>query len=160
MDGGNEGIIMNLFIIKCPLCPLGGIFVRRKWGLGGLLVHAVHAFEEGEEGAQVVFLGGQLADGIDKFLAAFGAAGIDGSQGLGGVVRHGTPVFDFNAVEEVLGVFFLFFKFFAPAAEGTVGDTNDGCEVFPGCAGLGGFPEGLEVSVIHGLFRSCMQAAM
>jgi len=122
----------------------------RNWGLGGLFVHAVHAFEEGEEGAQVFFFDGLLADQLDELLAAFGAAGVDGGQGLGGVVRRGTPVFDFNAVEVVLGVFFFFFDVVTPATEGTVGYADYGGEVFPGGAGLGGFTEGLEVILVHG----------
>ena len=141
---------MNPFIIICPLCPLEGGFFGWNWGLGGLFVHAVHAFEEGKEGPKVIFFDGLPADQLDELLAAFGAAGVDGSQGLGGVVRRGTPVFDLDAVEEVLGVFFLFFKLFTPAAEGTVGDADDGGEVFPGCASLGGFAEGFACFVVHG----------
>ena len=53
---------MNFFIIICPLCPLGGGFLGRNLGFGGLFVHAVHAFEEVEEGAQVFFFDGLLAD--------------------------------------------------------------------------------------------------
>ena len=122
----------------------------RNWGLGGLFVHGVHAFEEGEEGAQVFFFGGELADGVDELLAAFGTAGIDFGEDLGGVAGNGAQLFVFEALEVAVGVFAFFFDLVAPAAEGAVGDADDGGEVFPGGAGLGGFAEELEVFLVHG----------
>ena len=126
-------------------------FSGRIWGEAGLFVHVVHAFEEGEEGAEVVLFGGLLADCFDELLASFGAAGVDGGYDLSGVVGHRAAFPVLHAVEVALGEIFFFFGFFSPAAEGAVGDADDGGKVFPGGAGLGGIAEGVEVFLIHGV---------
>ena len=61
----------------------------RNWGLGGLFVHGVHAFEEGEEGAQVVFSTACWRISFDELLAGLGAAGVDRGDDLSNVGGRG-----------------------------------------------------------------------
>ncbi len=97
----------------------------------------------------VVVFGGLLPDCFDAFLASCGAAGVDPVQDLGDVAGQGPPISDFQAVEAALGDFLFFFDFFTPVAEGLVGYSDDGGEILPGCAGVGGFADGYRVDILH-----------
>lgn len=71
----------------------------------------------------------QPADCVDEFLAFFGAAAVHCGEGCGRFVGDGTQLFVPRAFEATPGVVVGLFRFFAPAAQGMVGDASHGGEV-------------------------------
>ena len=71
----------------------------------------------------------QPADCVDEFLAFFGAAAVHCGEGCGRFVGDGTQLFVPRAFEATPGVVVGLFRFFAPAAQGMVGDAGHGGEV-------------------------------